>query len=72
MLMMGFTRDGQADEAMVAARDRRFDVSSAENRRNRADIEYTPIDPDADAWQKGIVVQLRGGGRQQRQVTGSH
>ena len=65
LLMMGFTRDGQADEAMVAARDRRFDVSSAENRRNRADIEHTPIDPDADSWQKGIVVQLRavaGGG----------
>jgi hypothetical protein len=59
MLMMGFTRDGQADEGMVAARDRRFDVSSAENRRNRADIEYAPIDPEADAWQKGIVVQLQ-------------
>jgi hypothetical protein len=58
MLMMGFTKDGQADEAMVAARDKRFDVSSAENRQNRADIEYPPIDPDADAWQKGIVVQL--------------
>jgi len=59
MLMMGFTRDGQADEAMVAARDRRFDVSSAENRRNRADIENAPIDPGADAWQRGIVVQLQ-------------
>ena len=58
MLMMGFTQDGQADEAMVAARDKRFDVSSAENRENRADIEYPSIDPDADAWQKGIVVQL--------------
>ena len=56
--MMGFTQDGQADEAMVAARDKRFDASSAKNRENRADIEYPPIDPDADAWQKGIVVQL--------------
>jgi len=57
-LMMGFTQDGQADEAMVAARDKRFDASGAENRKNRADIEYPPIDPEADAWQKGIVVQL--------------
>jgi hypothetical protein len=59
MLMMGFTKDGQADEAMVAARDKRFDTSSAENRENRADIDYPAIDPDADAWQKGIVIQLR-------------
>jgi hypothetical protein len=57
-LMMGFTRDGQADEAMIAARDERFGVSSAQNRHNRADIEYPAIDLDADAWQKGIVVQL--------------
>lgn len=58
MLMMGFTADGQADEAMVAARDRRFDVSSAEKRAKRADLTYPPIDPDADAWQKGIVKQV--------------
>ena len=57
-LMMGFTQDGQADPAMVAARDERFDVSSAENHENRADIEYPAIDPDADAWQKRIIVQL--------------
>jgi len=47
-LMMGFTADGQVDEAMVNARDRRFGVSSAEKRRNRADIAYPPVDPDAD------------------------
>lgn len=59
MLMMGFTQDGQADEAMVAERDRRFEVSSAENRQNRADFDYPPIDPEADAWQKGIIVQIQ-------------
>jgi hypothetical protein len=59
MLMMGFTQDGQADAAMVAARDERFGVSSARNRENRAEIEYPAIDPDADAWQKGIVVQMK-------------
>jgi hypothetical protein len=58
MLMMGFTEDGQANEKMVADRDKRFDVSSTENRKKRADIHYPPIDPDADAWKKGIVVQI--------------
>jgi hypothetical protein len=59
LLMMGFTQDGQADERMVSERDRRFDVSSAENRRKRADIAYPPVDPGADAWQKGETVQLQ-------------
>jgi hypothetical protein len=58
MLMMAFTDDGQADEGLVRARDDRFDVSSAKNRENRADIDYPYLDPDADAWQKGIVVQI--------------
>jgi hypothetical protein len=58
MLMMGFTADGQASEEMVAERDRRFHVSSAEKRRKRADIAYPPVDPSADAWQKGEVAQL--------------
>ena len=57
MLMMGFTQDGQMNEAAVAERDRRFNVSSAEKRQHRADIDYPPIDADADAWQKGIVMQ---------------
>jgi hypothetical protein len=47
-LMMGFTADGQADESMIAARDARFDVSSAEKRQQRADIAFPPVDPDAD------------------------
>jgi hypothetical protein len=59
MLMMGFTADGQVNELMVAERDRRFGVSSEENRKARADIQYPPIDPHADAWQKGFAMQLR-------------
>jgi hypothetical protein len=59
MLMMGFTADGQADARMIAERDRRFDISSAEVRQRRADIPYPAIDPDADAWSKGLVMQLR-------------
>jgi hypothetical protein len=59
LLMMGFTKDGQANEQMVAERDRRFDVSSAKKREDRANINYPPIDPGADAWQTGNTVQLR-------------
>lgn len=59
MLMMGFTQDGQANEGMVAARDRRLGVSSEKNRESRADIAYPPIDPDADAWQKGVTMQIQ-------------
>jgi hypothetical protein len=58
MLMMGFTADGQIDEAMVAERDRRLGVSSADKRRDRADIAAPPSSSGADAWQKGDVQQL--------------
>ena len=58
-LMMGFTADGQANATLIESRDKRFGVSSAENRKQRADITRPPIDPDADAWQKGVVVQLK-------------
>lgn len=59
MLMMGFTQDGQLDERLVSERDKRFEVSSARKREQRADINYPPIDPEADAWQKGITPQLQ-------------
>jgi hypothetical protein len=59
MLMMGFTQDGQANQSMVAERDKRFNVSSAENRKKRTDIDYPPIDPGSDAWQAGHTVQLQ-------------
>jgi len=57
-LMMGFTQDGQADERMISERDQRFGVSTAENRQKRSDIDYPAVDPEANAWEKGIVVQL--------------
>lgn len=59
MLMMGFTQDGQINGQMVAERDQRFDVSSADNRAERAGLTYPPIDPEADAWQKGVTMQLQ-------------
>ena len=57
-LMMGFTQDGQADPAMVAARDRRLDISSDERRQSRADIDAPVIAAGADAWQSGRVIQF--------------
>jgi hypothetical protein len=58
-LMMGFTEDGQIDEAMVRARDKRLDVDTAQKRRERADIKPLPIAPEANAWQRGRIVQLQ-------------
>jgi hypothetical protein len=55
---MGFTRDGQLDPQRLAARDTRFGVSSEDKRRARADLAYPSIDPDADAWQRQVIVQL--------------
>lgn len=57
-LMMGFTADGQADPAMVTARDKRFGVDSADKRQHRAQITTPTVDIGADAWQQGIVVQV--------------
>ncbi len=58
LLMMGFTAEGQADEAMIADRDKRFGISSEEKRKNRDDIVAPQISAGADAWQKGDVMQL--------------
>lgn len=71
MLMMGFTQDGQADEQMVAQRDKRFNVSSAEKRQQRSDIDYPTIDAEADAWQKGIVVQLEARTKEAERTAGA-
>jgi hypothetical protein len=58
LLMMGFTEDGQANPQMSGDRDKRFDISSADKKKNRADIPAPPIDAGADSWKKGVVVQL--------------
>ncbi len=58
MLMMGFTADGQSNEAMVAERDKRMKISSAEKRKDRERIPAPGIAPGADAWQQGHALQL--------------
>jgi len=57
-LMMGFTGDGQLDPALIADRDKRFGIDSAAKRKQRDDIPAPAIDPGADSWQHGTVVQL--------------
>jgi hypothetical protein len=57
-LMMGFTADGQADPAMVAARDRDLKLVSAEVKARRADLPARPVAAGADGWKQGQVFQL--------------
>lgn len=57
-LMMGFTKDGQASPEMISSRDKRFGVSSEQQKENRKDIPMPQVDPDANAWEKGIVPQF--------------
>ncbi|MBP1202873.1 hypothetical protein JOD97_000887 [Duganella sp. 1411] len=57
-LMMGFTADGQADPAMVAARDQRFGVDSAKKKAERADIPAPRIDPQANGGQQERPFQI--------------
>ncbi|WP_150801498.1 OBAP family protein [Pseudomonas fluorescens] len=57
-LMMGFTADGQIDQRLVADRDKRLGVDSIQKKNARADIPAPVIDPGADAWHKGKVIQI--------------
>jgi hypothetical protein len=69
--MMGFTASGQVNEQMVADRDKRFGISSEDKRKNRSDIAAPPVDPGADAWQKGQTVQLSLGPVSKESVPGA-
>ena len=57
-LMMGFTADGQIEQRLVTDRDRRLGVDSTQEKEARADIPAPAIDPGADAWRKGKVIQI--------------
>lgn len=58
MLMAAFTGDGQADAALLSARDERLRDSTAERRAARADIAAPVAVDGADAWLHGDVLQL--------------
>jgi len=58
-LMMGFTRDGQANQQMVQDRDKRFGVSFEAARTNRDDIPMPEVVAGANAWQSGKIMQLK-------------
>jgi hypothetical protein len=58
-LMMAFTADGQAHPQLLAECDAEYGISSEEKRKSRADIVSPTIQPGADAWQQGEVIQLQ-------------
>jgi hypothetical protein len=58
MIMMGFTKDGQLRPELLAQRDQRFEISTAEKKRNREDIPMPQVDPMANAWEKGELRQF--------------
>jgi uncharacterized protein DUF1264 len=58
-LMMGFTADGQVNEAMVRTRDQRLGVSSAARRASRSNIPMPDLTPGANTWENGKSVQTR-------------
>ncbi len=58
MIMMGFTKDGQLNPALLADRDKRFNISTEKIKLKRNDIAMPLVDPDANAWEKGEIRQL--------------
>jgi hypothetical protein len=58
-LMMGLTEDGQADEELVHARDRRLGISTPRKREDRDGIPMPEVAPGANAWESGRTVQTR-------------
>lgn len=57
-LMMAPTATGQIDERLIEERDRRLGLSTDAVRRRRSDIVVPPPQGEADAWQRGEVVQF--------------
>lgn len=58
MVMMGFTKDGQIHPELVQQRDKRFNVSTAEKKKQREDIVLPAVDPMANSWEKGQLRQF--------------
>lgn len=58
MIMMGFTKDGQLHPQLLEERDKRFNISTAEVKKNRNDIPMPDVDPMVNAWEKGHLRQF--------------
>lgn len=58
-LMMGFTQDGQLNQALLTDRDRRFDVNTSAIMQQRKDLPAHPVAQGADAWEQGQVIQIK-------------
>eukprot|EP01114_Cavostelium_apophysatum_P013288 TRINITY_DN3180_c0_g1_i1.p1 TRINITY_DN3180_c0_g1~~TRINITY_DN3180_c0_g1_i1.p1 ORF type:complete len:328 (-),score=60.25 TRINITY_DN3180_c0_g1_i1:42-1025(-) len=58
-LMMAFTKDGQLNAKPVQIRDNYYAIKSSDKKAARASMEAEPIHPNADAWEKGKVVQYK-------------
>jgi Protein of unknown function (DUF1264) len=58
-LMMGLTEDGQADEELIRARDRRLRVSTPHKGHGRSDIPWPEVIAGANSWESGRTVQTR-------------
>ena len=57
--MMAFVADNQLKEDLIRQRDEYYKISTAEKKKQRADIEEPKSDKGADAWSKsGKAVQL--------------
>jgi hypothetical protein len=57
-LLMGFTATGQLDPRRLADRDRRFGTSADVLRHERGDIQAPAPAGEADAWERGEVLQV--------------
>lgn len=58
MIMMSFTKEGQLRKELITERDQRFNRSTEEARKDRQYIKAPPVDPGADAWEKGVIRQI--------------
>jgi Protein of unknown function (DUF1264) len=56
-LIMEFTQDGQIDEKLVEARDRRFGIPWLQRRERRVEIPIPSLIPGANSWESGRSVQ---------------
>ncbi|KAA9349235.1 OBAP family protein [Larkinella humicola] len=59
LVMMGFTKEGQLADSLLCRRDERFEISTSEKNRNRADIPMLKVQPGANAWEQGEIRQLK-------------